>query len=52
MALGRTTDVRQALRACGLYDPDGPDIDPAIRRTIENSIEDGAFHFSVVTDGI
>ncbi len=52
VALGHDIDVRSALRQCGLYDPESPEIELDIKATIENSIGDGAFHFSVVTDGL
>lgn len=49
-SLGRRVAVKAALRACGLYDPDSPEIEPEIRALIANRIEDGAHHFRVVTD--
>lgn len=49
VALGENINVREALRKCGIFDPDSPEIDPTIRSMIENKIEDGAFHFKVVT---
>ena len=49
VALGEKINVRKALRKCGVFDPDSPEIDPSIRAMIENKIEDGAYHFNVVT---
>ena len=42
--------VRTALKVRGLFDPDSPDIDPEIAGLIANRIEDGAYHFRVVTE--
>ena len=49
VALGENINVREALRKCGVFDPDSPEIDPGIRAMIENKIDDGDFHFNVVT---
>ena len=49
VALGENINVRQALKKCGVFDPDSPEIEPSIRAMIENKIEDGAYHFNVVT---
>ena len=49
VALGENINVREALGKCGVFDPDSPEIDPTIRAMIENKIEDGAYHFNVVT---
>ncbi|MGJ3261415.1 MAG: helix-turn-helix domain-containing protein [Rhodospirillales bacterium] len=51
VALGTTVNVRKALGECGLIRPESDLIDPKIRAMIENAIEPGAFHFSVVTGG-
>lgn len=42
--LGRSIDVRQALRLCGLYALDDPGIDAATRRAIANDIAPGEWH--------
>lgn len=42
--LGRSVNLRQALRLCGLYAPDAPGIDEATRRAIANQIEPGEWH--------
>ena len=47
--LGRNINVREALRKCATFDPDSPEIDPSIRKMVENKIDEGAFHFNVVT---
>ncbi|MDP3841267.1 MAG: helix-turn-helix transcriptional regulator [Oxalobacteraceae bacterium] len=42
--LGRSINVRQTLRYCGLYDPSGPDVDEATRIAIANDIAPGEWH--------
>lgn len=42
--LGRSVDVLQALRLCGLYDPSDPGIDEATRVAIANDITPGEWH--------
>ena len=49
VSLGENINVREALGKCGVFDPDSAEIDPSIRKMIENKIEDGAYHFNVVT---
>ena len=49
-ALGRRTDVKSALRRCGLFEPDDAGIDPDIKAAIDNRMEDGASHFRVVSE--
>lgn len=50
-ALGKRIAVRSALRACGLFEADGPEIEPAIKEMIDNSAGMGAFHFRVFAQG-
>ena len=47
-SLGPQISVKQALRACGLFEPDNPEIEPDIKAMIANEMEDGAHHFRVV----
>lgn len=35
--LGHDVDLRKALRSCGLFDPDAPEIDSTIRDLIDNA---------------
>ncbi len=42
--LGRSIDVRKALRLCGLYDPSDEGIDDATRMAIANDIAPGEWH--------
>jgi transcriptional regulator with XRE-family HTH domain len=41
--LGRDIDVRRALRSCGLFSRDGPEVAPAIKARLDNHIADDAF---------
>lgn len=50
-SLGRRTAVKRALGACGLFEPESPEIDSEIKTMIDNRMEDGAHHFRVVNDG-
>jgi transcriptional regulator with XRE-family HTH domain len=49
VALGENINIREALNQCAAFDPDSPEIDSTIRAMIENKIEEGEFHFNVVT---
>lgn len=49
-SLGRRVDARRALRTCGLYEPDSPEIDPDVRALIVNDMHAGSHHFRVVGD--
>ena len=51
-SLGRQVSAKKALRACGLFDPNSPDIEDGIKARIVNRIEDGAHHFRVLTDPV
>jgi len=42
--LERGVHLKKALRSCGLYAPDAPEIGEEIRRSIRNRIEEGEFH--------
>lgn len=42
--LGNRIDLRKALSACGLFDPDDSSIDPWIINAIDNSATRGEFH--------
>ena len=42
--LGVNVNVRRALRRCGLFALDDPEIDPATRQAIVNTIEPGEWH--------
>lgn len=50
-ALGRQASVKKALRECGLFEPDSPEIAPDIRAAITNAMADGATHFGVAAVG-
>lgn len=50
VALGSTVNVRKALRERGLIRPKSGLTDPKIRSMIEKTIEDGAYHFKVMTE--
>ena len=43
--LGNAVDVRRALRLCGLYEPDAPEVDAATRKSLVNDIAPGEWHF-------
>jgi transcriptional regulator with XRE-family HTH domain len=43
--LGRAVDLRQALSLCGLYEPDDPRLDAALRAAITNDIAPGEVLF-------
>ena len=43
--LGHTIDVRNALRQCGLLQPDTDTVDPDVLRRIDNRQHGGDFHF-------
>lgn len=47
--LGKSVNLRETLRGCGLYDVDDPLIDPAIRMRVRNEMhpEEPAFSFRV-----
>lgn len=42
--LGRDVDLRRALRPCGLYDCDSPDISAEVRDAIANDVPPGDWH--------
>ena len=48
-ALGRRISAKKALRACGLFDADSPEIEADIKAMITNRMEEGAHHFRVFT---
>ena len=48
--LGRSIDLRSALRACGLFEPDDPEVEAAVKAAIDNRMEAEASHFRVVAD--
>lgn len=41
--LGPQVDLRRAMQSCGLYAADTSDIDPSVRRAIDNSVRRGEF---------
>ncbi|MBC9071922.1 helix-turn-helix transcriptional regulator [Thauera sp. CAU 1555] len=43
--LGPRIDVRRALRLCGLYEMDDPQIDEATRNAVTNTSAEGEWHF-------
>ncbi|MEO1249044.1 MAG: helix-turn-helix transcriptional regulator [Pseudomonadota bacterium] len=47
-SLGRRLDARRALRACGLFEPNSPEIDREIEAMVVNSMDPGTHHFRVV----
>ena len=46
--LGKTIDIRKAMRLCGLFDPEAVKIDPAILKAIDNSPYQDQQHFYVI----
>ncbi|MGI9381991.1 MAG: helix-turn-helix domain-containing protein [Methyloligellaceae bacterium] len=50
-SLGRSTDVKSALRKCGLLEQNDPDLDSQIGAMIVNGVDDGSHHFQVITEG-
>jgi len=46
--LGKSIDVRKAMRLCGLFDPKRDDIDPTILKVIDNSPHKNQHHFYTI----
>lgn len=43
--LGKDIDIRKAVRLCGLFDPQQGEIDPAVLKVIDNSVQTDQHHF-------
>lgn len=43
--LGASVDIRRALKLCGLYDLDSPEIDESIKHAVTNDIQPNEWHF-------
>ena len=46
--LGKSIDVRKAMRLCGLFDPVQDEIDPNILKVIDNSPHKDQHHFYTI----
>jgi len=43
--LGKTVDRHRALSLCGLHEPDDPNIDDVLKKSLINTIDPGEWHF-------
>ncbi len=48
--LGRATNIKDALKACAVFEPDDPEIDKSIELMVRNTMNTDDSHFRVMSD--